>query len=143
MMFHSNLEAEEDVWQAGRQEEASMEEGRQRQGSRQAGRHSNESIKEEETLFILILRSLFFLSFSNLKPIIGPRPEFHHTGLLIERKVLDVNHAGRLVDGRRLPLNEAVEPQGGLRRQRHLEIAVGARFGKGFIRMGIRIGSLH
>ena len=106
-----------------------MEEGRQRQGSRQKGRHSNESIKEE-TRFILILQSS---SSSNLKPIIGPRSEFHHTGLLIERKVLDVNHAGRLVDGRRLPLDEAVEPQRGLRRQSHLEISVGARFGKGFV----------
>ena len=66
-------------------------------------------------------------SISNLKPVVGPRPEFHHTGLLVEGKVLDVNHAGRLVDGRRLPLDQAVEPQRGLRRQRHLEIAVGAR----------------
>ena len=88
------------------------------------GRQAGTRVKEEGDSLLLLrprLRS------SNLKPIIGPRSEFHHTGLLIERKVLDVNHAGGLVDGRRLPLDEAVVPQRGLCRQRHLEIAIGAK----------------
>ena len=46
--------------------------------------------------------------------------------MLVERKVLDVDLAGRLVDGRGLPLHQAVEPERRLRRESHLEVAVGA-----------------
>ena len=90
------------------------------------GRQAGTRVKEEGDSLLLLLPHRLRPS-SNLKPIIGPRSEFHHTGLLIEWKVLDVNHAGGLVDGRRLPLDEAVVPQSGLCRQRHLEIAVGAK----------------
>lgn len=39
--------------------------------------------------------------------IIGPGPEFESAILLIERKVLDVDEAGALVDGQWLPLHRS------------------------------------
>lgn len=62
-----------------------------------------------------------------LKPIIGPRSEFHNTGLFVEWEIFDVDFAWRLVNGRRFPLDQAIPPQGGLGCQGHLEIAIGAR----------------
>ena len=61
---------------------------------------------------------------SYLETVIRPAAKLHDTGLLVEWEVLDVNLARRLVDGGRLPLDEAVVPQGRLGRQGHLEIAV-------------------
>ena len=61
-----------------------------------------------------------------LKTIVSPAAELHDASLLVERKVLDVHLAGRVVDGRRLPLHFARGHQGGLCGQRDLEVAVGA-----------------
>ena len=67
---------------------------------------------------------------THLKPVIGPGPEFHDTGLLVEGEILDVDLAGRLVDGRGLPLYKAVPPQGGLGGKGHFKIAIGAERAK-------------
>ena len=63
---------------------------------------------------------------THLFAVISPATELHHTGLLVKREVLDVDLARGLVDGRRLPLHQAVIIERRLRGQRHLEIAVGA-----------------
>ena len=47
---------------------------------------------------------------THLKPIIGPGSKFHDTSLFVEGKVFHVNLTGRLVDGWRLPLYQAVPP---------------------------------
>ena len=67
---------------------------------------------------------------THLKPVIGPRAELHDTGLLVEGEILDVDLAGRLVDGRGLPLYKAVPPQGGLGGKGHFKIAIGAERAK-------------
>lgn len=61
---------------------------------------------------------------SYLKAIVCPRTELHDAGLLVEGEVLDVDLARGLVDGGRAPLHAARVVQRGLRRQRHLEVAV-------------------
>jgi hypothetical protein len=48
--------------------------------------------------------------FADLEPIIGPRAEFHDTGLFVERKIFNVYLTGRLVYGRRFPFYQAVPP---------------------------------
>jgi hypothetical protein len=63
---------------------------------------------------------------SNLKAVVRPGAELHDAGLLFEGEVLDVDLAGRLVDGGRPPLHAARVVQRRLRRQRHLEVAVRA-----------------
>ena len=59
-----------------------------------------------------------------LEAIVCPTAKLHDTCLLVKREVLDVYLAGGLVDGRRLPLHQAVEPDRGLGGKGHLEIAV-------------------
>ena len=61
-----------------------------------------------------------------LESVVGPAAELHDAGLLVEGKVLDVHLATRVVDRRRLPLHLPRRHQRRLRRQGHLEIAVGA-----------------
>ena len=61
-----------------------------------------------------------------LESVVGPAAELHDAGLLVEGKVLDVHLATRVVDRRRLPLHLPRRHQRRLRRQSHLEIAVGA-----------------
>ena len=73
----------------------------------------------------------------NLKPIIGPGPKLHDTGLFVEGKILDVDLAGRFVDGRGLPLHQPVVPQGRLRCQCYLKITVRAEKGKKQVRRQI------
>lgn len=63
---------------------------------------------------------------SHLEAVVSPRAELHHARLFVERKIFDVDLAGRLVNRRRLPLDPTRVVQSRLRRQRHLEIAVGA-----------------
>ena len=59
-----------------------------------------------------------------LEAIVCPTAKLHDTCLLVKREVLDVYLAGGLVDGRRLPLHQAVEPDRGLSGKGHLKIAV-------------------
>ena len=61
-----------------------------------------------------------------LESVVGPAAELHDARLLVKGEVLDVYLARRLVDGGRLPLHQAVEPDGGLGGQRHLEVAISA-----------------
>ena len=61
-----------------------------------------------------------------MESIVSPASELHDAGLLIEGEVLDVHLARRVIDGRGSPLHEAGVEQGGLGRQGHLEVAVGA-----------------
>jgi len=63
---------------------------------------------------------------SHLEAVISPRAEFHHARLFVEGKIFDIDLAGRLINRRRLPLDPAREVEGRLRRQRHLEVTVGA-----------------
>jgi hypothetical protein len=58
--------------------------------------------------------------------VIGPGAEFHEAGLLVEGKVLDVNLAEGLVNGRRLPRDLARVVEDGLGHYGHLVVAVGA-----------------
>jgi len=74
----------------------------------------------------------FFRVLTHLKAVVGPAAELHHAGLLVEGKVLHVDLAGALVNGRRSPLDASRVIQRGLGGQGHLKVAVGA--GK-FIRM--------
>lgn len=69
---------------------------------------------------------LRFCDAAHLKTVVGPRAEFHNARLLIEGEVLDVDLAGRFVNGGRAPLDATRVVERRLRRQRHLEIAVGA-----------------
>lgn len=61
-----------------------------------------------------------------LEAVIGPRTKLEDAGLLIEWEVLHVDLAGRLIYGRRLPLDQSLMVDGGLRGQGHLEVAVRA-----------------
>ena len=61
-----------------------------------------------------------------MESIVSPASKLHDAGLLIEGEVLDVHLAGRVVNGRRSPFHEPGVEQGGLGRQGHLEVAVGA-----------------
>ncbi len=63
---------------------------------------------------------------SDLETVVRPAAKLHDARLLIEGEVLDVDDAGGLVDGGRLPLHQAVVPQCRLGRQSHLKVAVGA-----------------
>lgn len=63
---------------------------------------------------------------SHLEAVVSPRAEFHHARLLVEGKIFDVDLAGRLINRRRLPLDPTRIVEGRLRRQRHLEVTVGA-----------------
>ena len=62
----------------------------------------------------------------NLKSIVGPAPELHDTGLLVEGEILDVHLAGAVVDGGGPPLHLARTVEGRLGGQRHLEVTVSA-----------------
>lgn len=62
----------------------------------------------------------------DLVAVVGPAAKLHDARLLVEREVLHVHLAGRVVDGGRPPLHQARVEQRRLRRQRHLEVAVGA-----------------
>lgn len=58
--------------------------------------------------------------------VVRPRSELHGTRLLVEREVLDVYLAKRLVDGRRFPHHFARVVQYGFGHYRHFVVAVGA-----------------
>ena len=61
-----------------------------------------------------------------LEAVVGPGAELHDARLLVEGEVFYVDLAGRLVYRRWLPLDPPCVIQRRLRRQRHLEITVGA-----------------
>lgn len=61
-----------------------------------------------------------------LEAVIGPRTELEDAGLLVEWEVLHVDLAGWLIYGRRLPLDQSLMVDRGLRGQGHLEVAVRA-----------------
>lgn len=61
-----------------------------------------------------------------LEAVICPTTEFEDAGLLVERKILDVDLARRLVYGRRLPLDQTLVIDGGLGGQGYLKVAVRA-----------------
>ena len=61
-----------------------------------------------------------------LEAVIGPRTELQDTCLLVEREVLHVDFTGRLINGWRLPLNQSLMVDCGLRGQGHLEVSVRA-----------------
>ncbi len=63
---------------------------------------------------------------ADLESVIGPRAHLKDAALRVIREVLDVDEAGRLVDGGRAPLHQPVEPQRRLCHQRHLVVPVGA-----------------
>ena len=63
---------------------------------------------------------------THLVAVVGPAAELHVAVLLVEGEPLDVDLAGGLVDGRRLPVHLARVPQRRLRHQRHLVLAVRA-----------------
>ena len=48
---------------------------------------------------------------TNLEAVISPTTKFHDTGLLIERKIFDVNFTGRLVNGWWFPFHQTIPPQ--------------------------------
>lgn len=59
-----------------------------------------------------------------LKAVVSPATELQHTRLLVKREILNINLAGRLVNGRRLPLDQALVVDGGLGGKSHLKVAV-------------------
>jgi len=61
-----------------------------------------------------------------LEAVIGPRTELEDAGLFVEWEVLHVDLAGRFIYGRRLPLDQSLMVDRGLRGQGHLEVAVRA-----------------
>ena len=73
---------------------------------------------------LLVKHSVFLSHY--LIPVIGPRPKLHLALLDVEGEELDVDDAGRLVDGGGLPHHQPVWVQRGLRHQRHLIVAVRA-----------------
>ena len=76
-------------------------------------------------LFSFLIR-IPICKISYLETIIRPASEFHDASLLVEREILHVHFAGRMIDSRRFPFNQAVAFQGGLRWQRHFKVAVSA-----------------
>lgn len=62
-----------------------------------------------------------------LIPVVRPRPEFHKAGLLIERKVPDVDLAGRFEDRRGCPDDSSGVMQHGFGHCRYNVLAIGAR----------------
>ena len=62
-----------------------------------------------------------------LKPIIGPAAKLHHASLFVEREILNVDLAGGLINGWRLPLHETMVPQRGLCRQGYLKVTIRAK----------------
>lgn len=61
-----------------------------------------------------------------LEAVIGPRTKLEDAGLLVEGEVLHVDLARWLIYGRRLPLDQSLMVDCGLRGQGHLEVAVRA-----------------
>lgn len=59
-----------------------------------------------------------------LKTVVRPAAKLHYARLLIERKVLDVDFARTLVDGRRPPVHASRIVERCLGGERHFEIAV-------------------
>ena len=64
---------------------------------------------------------------TNLKSIKCPTSEFEEASLLIKWEELDVDLAGGLEDGGRVPHDLAVVVQNGLRHRSHDVVAVGTR----------------
>ena len=62
--------------------------------------------------------------FHYLEAVVGPATELHDAGLLVEREILDVHLTGRMINGRRFPLNQSGVEQGGLRGQRHFKVTI-------------------
>ena len=63
---------------------------------------------------------------ANLESVIGPRPDLEEAGLGVVREILDVHETGRLVNGGRHPMDQAVEVDGRLRHEGDLVVAVRA-----------------
>lgn len=61
-----------------------------------------------------------------LEAVVSPRAELHYACLFVERKIFDVDLAGRLINRRRLPFDSTRVIKSRLRRQRYLEVTVGA-----------------
>ena len=59
-------------------------------------------------------------------PVEGPRAYLERTALLVEGEELDVDGTETLVDGGRLPHDEAVRFDRRLRHQSHREVSIGA-----------------
>lgn len=60
-----------------------------------------------------------------LKPIISPWSKFHHAGLLIKRKIFNINFARRFVNGWRFPFHHSGISEGSLGGQSHFKITIG------------------
>ena len=63
---------------------------------------------------------------TDLVAVVSPASEFHVAALLVEGEPLDVDLAGRLVNGRRLPDDLSGVVEAGLGHQGHLVLSVGA-----------------
>lgn len=61
-----------------------------------------------------------------LESVVCPAAELHDACLLVEGKVLDIDFAGALVNGRRPPLDAPCVVQCCLCGQRHLKVAISA-----------------
>ena len=68
---------------------------------------------------------------ANLESVIGPGTDLEEAALRVVREILDVHETGRLVNGRRLPVDRAVEVDGRLRHHCHLVVAVRAAADRG------------
>lgn len=74
--------------------------------------------------FLFAFCFTFFFS-CHLEPIIRPTSQLQNTGLNVVREILDVDGAGRLIDGGGLPHNQSVVVDGGLGHESHLVVPVG------------------
>ena len=77
------------------------------------------------TLLTLSARS------ANLESVIGPRPDLEEAGLRVVREILDVHETGRLVNGRRHPMDQARVVDGRLCHEGDLVVAVRTEEGDG------------
>ena len=64
------------------------------------------------------------LSNTHLESVVGPGAELHDTGLFVEGEVLHVDLTRGFVDGRRLPLNQAIHVERRLGGESHFEVPV-------------------
>ena len=68
---------------------------------------------------------------ANLESVIGPGSDLEEAALRVVGEILDVHETGGLVNGRRLPVDRAVEEDRRLRHHRHLVVAVRAAWRHG------------
>ena len=71
------------------------------------------------------------LSNTHLESVVGPGAELHDTGLFVEGEVLHVDLTRGFVDGRRLPLNQAIHVERRLGGESHFEVPVSTTRRKG------------